>query len=102
MTNATKNTLVAPDEVFGEVYEAKGAYWAEVIHKEDGFDYVVEQSNDFSSREQALAWLGERDVPVYLGLIEQTLEAFSQVSFSAFWKRLSGTPVVTGRVAKMA
>lgn len=97
MTSTEK--LTSADRVFGEIYEANGIYWAEVISTEDGFDKVVEQSTDFADREQAIAWLAARDLAVAKTFDEVVVSAVEKFAQAAFWTRLRGAFASTGKLA---
>ncbi|WP_018607392.1 hypothetical protein [Uliginosibacterium gangwonense] len=92
--------LTTPDRVYGEIYEANGMYWAEVIMMEDGLDYVVEQSADFANRAHAKAWLLDRKLAVAPTFEEVMAEVFAKLAVAA--KRVRGAFGFGGRIPSAA
>lgn len=100
MKTGTNNHLYAPDRVYGEIYEANGIYWAEVIVFQDGFDSVVEQSADFVNRKQAAHWLQERKLKA-APTAEEIVEELSAKAV-ALAKRVAQAFGLGGRVPNAA
>jgi len=92
--------LTTPDRVYGEIYEANGMYWAEVIMMEDGLDYVVEQSADFADRAHAKAWLLERKLTVAPTAEEVLADVLAKLAVAA--KRVGGAFGFGGRIPSAA
>lgn len=76
------------DRIYGEIYEYEGAYWAEVILIEDKLDWVTGQSQEFTSREQAVEWLRSRSLACPEPLPDRLARYFEVVAQHKGWTKL--------------